>query len=70
MPLYEYECPRCHTTTEHLLSYQEVETIVIKCVECKVKCKKQISWDFSTNDPKTVGRAAELNSLREKGLCH
>lgn len=67
MPLYEYECPRCKTVTERLLSIEDMEKTQVNCKECKTLCDKLLS-EFSVFEPKTVGRLAEQNTLRQKGL--
>lgn len=67
MPLYEYECPRCKTIIERLLSIEEMSKIKINCKECNALCDKLLS-DFDIFNPKSVGRLAEQNTLRSKGL--
>jgi putative FmdB family regulatory protein len=71
MPLYEYECPKCHTISEHLMSnYEEIKSVNIVCVDCNTICYKILSSDFDIFQPKTAGRLAEQNTLKKKGLSY
>ena len=48
MPLYEFNCPKCGQTDEHLLKYSDLEKVEIICTPCSMAMVKCVSMPAKT----------------------
>lgn len=64
MPIYEYECEKCHKVSEFLIGVSDKKT-TIECQYCKSKrMKKKISSGFVS-----TGSKSKQDFCAQKGPC-